>query len=406
MGFEPETVWEFAIADSITFGVGAADDLGDVASTFDASTALVVTDEGVRAAGLLDPVRDALADVTVTVFDDVTPEPPVGVFRDAVDAAAETDPDLIVGLGGGSPMDVAKTTGIVHAHGGDVLDYVAEPTGAGEPVPGPGVPTVCLPTTAGTGAETSPVSVVSLPDEDLKVGISSPHQRPDVALVDPALTVSLPPGPTAASGIDALSHAVEALVTRPYDAKPAAPARQDRPDYGGRTVVTDQFARAAIDHIGGSLRSAVDNGEHLRARRNMSLGSLLAGVAFTNAGVGATHALAMAAGAIHHTPHGETIAHTLPAVMRYNAASKPERYADVARALGADPAGGAGEAAADAVERLAADVGFAGGLSALGIEPADLPHIAERAATLERLTVGNPRRVRKDDLEGILEAAL
>jgi len=414
MTYKPESVWEFGIAENVTFGVGAAAEVSEVVAERGASSVLVVTDPGVVEAGILDTVTDALADADAdleyAVFDGVEPDPSLDVFEAAVDRAAEVDPDAVVGVGGGSSMDVAKTTGVVHEHGGEVLDYVAPPTGGGEPVPGPGLPTACLPTTAGTGSEVSPVSVISLPDEDLKVGISSPHQRPDVALVDPGLTVTLPPGPTASSGMDAISHAVEAYTTRRYDAKPAPESRADRPDYNGRSILTDQLARRAIELVGNNLRRAVDSGNDLEARRAMSLGSLLAGAAFTNAGLGATHAIAMAAGAIHHTPHGVTIALAMPAVMRFNATSAPERYADIAEILGEDLTGtgrhGAAAAAARGVERLAADVGIEGGLSSLGLEPEDVDHVAERASKLERLTVGNPRRIDREDLESIIRDAL
>jgi alcohol dehydrogenase class IV len=410
MSYEQETTWEFATAGNVSFGVGAVEELGDIAAGRGAEHALVVTDQGVVEAGVADRVTAALAPAETTLFDDVEPDPDIDTFERAVEAAVAADPDLIVGLGGGSSMDVAKTASVVAEHGGDVLDYVAPPTGEGVPVPGPGIPTVGVPTTAGTGAETSPVTVISLPAEDLKVGISSRHQRPDVALVDPALTVSLPPGPTASSGMDALCHAIEAYVTRRYDAKPAPDSRAERPDYGGRTPFTDQFARAAIERVSDNLRRAVDNGQDLAARREMALGSLMAGMAFTNAGVGACHAVAMAVGAIEHTPHGVTIALTLPAVIRYNATSAPERYAEIAELLG-EPTDGlardeAATAAARGVEKLAADVGIDGGLSSLGVSESDVPHLAERASQLERLTAGNPRRVDREALEAIIREAL
>lgn len=410
MTYTPESVWELGVASNVTFGVGAVEELDAIGAEFGAESALIVTDRGVVEAGIVDDVTAAIEPLEYAVFDDVDPDPDLGVFESAIDEAEAVDPDLVVGVGGGSAMDVAKTTSVVAEHGGDVLDYVAPPTGGGEPVPGPGIPTVGIATTSGTGAETSPVTVISLPDEDLKVGISSRHQRPDVALVDPALTVSLPPGPTASSGMDALSHAVEAYVTRPYHAKPAPDRRSDRPDYNGRSPITDQFARLAIELVGDSLRTAVDNGRNLEARRNMSLASLTAGVAFTNAGLGATHAIAMAAGAVEHTPHGVTIAHALPSVIRYNATSAPERYAEIAELLGEDTSGlsrsEAAATAARAVEELAADVGIDGGLSSLGIESSDVPHLAERASKLERLLAGNPRRIDRDDLEAIIEDAL
>lgn len=410
MVYEPESVWEFSTARNVTFGVGAAEELEDIIAEYNAESIFVVTDQGVVEAGVVDDVTEPLDSERVTVFDEVEPDPLWQVFEAAREAAAAVDPDVIVGIGGGSSMDVAKTTSVVHEHGGDILDYVAPPTGGGRDVPGPSVPTICLPTTAGTGSETSPVTVLSLPEEDLKVGISSKYQRPDVALVDPGLTVSLPSGPTASSGMDALCHAIEAYVTRRYDAKPAPESRSDRPDYNGRTLITDQFARAAIENIGDGLRNAVNNGRDLEARRRMSLGSLMAGIAFTNAGLGATHAIAMATGAIQHTPHGITIALTLPAVMRFNATSAPNRYAEIAGLLGEETSGTgrveAAEAAATAVERLAADIGIEGGLSTLGVEEENVDHLAERASTLQRLLAGNPRRIDQDDLEEIIHRSL
>ncbi|MFB6303343.1 MAG: hydroxyacid-oxoacid transhydrogenase [Haloferacaceae archaeon] len=410
--FDPESVWELRTADTLAFGAGAAAEL-PARLPDGAGSVLLVTDPGVREAGvvahLLDVLDDRRPDLAVDVFDDVASDPALGVFAAAVDRVRESAPDAVVGVGGGSALDVAKVAGAVGNHGGDVLDYVAPPTGAGDPVPGPGLPTVAVPTTAGTGSEATPVAVVSLPDRDLKVGISSRHLLPDAALIDPLLTVSLPPGPTAAAGMDALAHAVEAYTTRPFDAKPRAdPA--ERPDYGGRTPLTDALARVAVRRIGSGLRRAVDNGEDLDARRDVALGSLAAGVAFANAGLGAAHAVAMAAGAAHDTPHGETVAAVLPAVMRYNAPSVRERYRDVARWLGRDVAGTdpgpAAAAAADAVAELAADVGAPDGLGALGVSPDDVPALAAKTTTLSRLLAGNPRRVDEDAAAEICRDAL
>lgn len=410
--FDPESVWELRTADVVAFGPGAAEEL-PAHLPDDAGSVLLVTDPGVREAGVVDHLLAALDDrrpgLAATTFDGVTPDPDLPVFEAAVDRVREVGPDAVVGVGGGSALDVAKVAGAVGVGGGDVLDYAAPPTGAGDPVPGPGLPTVAVPTTAGTGSETTPVAVVSLPDRDLKVGVSSRHLLPDAAVVDPLLTVSLPPGPTAAAGMDALAHAVEAYTTRSFDAKPRS-APGSRPDYGGRTPLTDALARAAVRRIGSGLRRAVDNGEDLDARRDVALGSLAAGIAFANAGLGAAHAVAMAAGAAHDTPHGETVAAVLPAVMRYNAPSVRERYRDVARWLGrdvadADPATAAASAA-DAVATLAADVGAPEGLGALGVAPDDVPALAAKATTLERLLAGNPRRVDEADAAAICRDAL
>jgi len=391
--FDPESVWTLSGPDRTVFGDRALDEL---AAHLDAATTLVVRDPGLPDA----VVERATAGLSgVETFDDVEPDPPLAVFEAALERARAVEPDAVVGVGGGSTMDVAKVTGALAPHGGAVLDYAAEPTGGGEPVPGPGVPVAAVPTTSGTGSETTPVAVVSLPDRDLKVGVSSRHLYPDLAVVDPVATVSLPPGPTAASGLDALAHAVEAYTTRRFDAKPAA--GPDRPDYGGRTPLTDALCRVAIPRVGDFLRRAVDNGQDLAARRGMALASHAAGRAFSNAGLGAAHAVAMAAGSAFHTPHGETVGAVLPAVVRYNAPSAPERYAEAADWLGAGP----DEDAADAVERLARDVGV-GGLASLGVDESDVPALAERTMALERLLAGNPRRVDEDAIAEICRDAL
>lgn len=410
--YEPDSVWEFDTADRVKFGNGAAEELPDEVSLRNGSSVLFVMDEGVKDAGVLDYLAAQFddTDVDIDAFTDVEPDPSEAVFESAVEYAREVDPDVVVGVGGGSTLDVTKTTSILYEHGGSVMDYVAPPTGEGKPVPGPGLPAIGLPTTAGTGSETTPVSVVSLPDRNMKVGISSRHQYLDLALVDPELTVTLPPGPTATSGIDALSHAIEAYATRRFDAKPKPESPAQRPDYNGGSVLTDQLALTAIDLISNNLRRAVNNGEDLEARRNMSLGSLLAGMAFGNAGVGATHALAMAIGAEHHLPHGATIAACLPAVMRYNATGAFDRYRDIAVQMGADVSSAgpreSAERAADAVSELITDVGLGGGLSALGVQEDEASDLAEKSNQLERLLVGNPRRVDVDDLESLIRRSL
>lgn len=410
--YEPDSVWEFDTADRIKFGNGAAAELPDEVSLRGGSSVLFVMDEGVKNAGVLDYLTAQFdgTGIDVDAFTDVEPDPSVAVFEDAVEYAREIDPDIVVGVGGGSTLDVTKTTSILYEHGGRVMDYVAPPTGEGKDVPGPGLPAIGLPTTAGTGSETTPVSVISLPDRNMKVGISSRHQYLDLAVVDPQLTVSLPPGPTATSGVDALSHAIEAYVTRRFDAKPKPDAPQQRPDYNGRSVLTDQLALTAVDLIANNLRRAVNNGDDLEARRNMSLGSLMAGMAFGNAGLGATHALAMAIGAEHHLPHGATIAACLPAVMRYNATGAFDRYRDIADRMGADVTGvdrrEAAERAADEVSELITDVGLDAGLSALGVREDEAPDLAEKSGQLERLLVGNPRRIDTEDLESLIRRSL
>jgi alcohol dehydrogenase class IV len=407
--FQPDSVWDFAVTDGIKFGEGAVEELGTELERRGVSSLLVVTDSELRETGVVDDVLESVT-ADVEVFDGVEPDPGVDVYESAIAAAETVAPDGIVGVGGGSSMDVAKVAGALAGADGDVLDYVAPPIGGGESVPDSEMVVAAVPTTAGTGSESSPAAVVSLHDRQLKVGISSRYLYPDLAVVDPLLAVSLPPAITAASGMDALTHAIEAYTTRRFDAKEAPETATERPDYGGRTAVTDLYAEKAIELIGGSLRRAVDNGSDVAARRDMALGSLLAGISFTNAGLGATHAMAYPVAGENRTPHGVTVAVLLPEVMRYNAPTAFDRYARIAELLGESTDGlsdrEAGTRAAVAVEQLAADVGIPSGLADLGVEADDVPRLAEKTEDIQRLLVGNPRRVTQADLEEIFADAL
>ena len=409
--FETDTVWEFSMANRVKFGTNAVTELPTEIRSFDGESVLLITDSGIQDAGIIDRITDQFpTGLEYNIFADVEPDPAADVFESAVSYARDVRPDVIVGVGGGSSIDVAKTTGVVYRHGGDIVDYVASPTGAGKSVPGPSLPVIAVPTTAGTGSETSPVSVVSFPDQKLKVGISSRHQHPELALVDPALTVSLPPGPTAASGMDALSHAVESYTTRRYDAKERPEVPADRPDYNGRSILTDQLAKRSIDLIGDNLRRAVNNGSDLEARRNMSLASLMAGMAFTNAGLGVAHAMAYPVAGEYYTPHGVTVATLLPEVMRFNATGAFDRYAEIGRSLGEHTEGrsrnDAAATAAVGVEKLAADVGIPENLSELGVTASEIPALSARTMEIQRLLAGNPRRVEQDDIEAIFRRSL
>lgn len=409
--YQSDSVWDFAISDKIKFGRAAIEELGNELERRDVSNLLVVTDQHLREAGVVDTVLESVAgDIGVNIFDGVEPDPGVDVYESAIETAEGVAPDAIVGVGGGSSMDVAKVTGAFVGADGDVLDYVAPPIGGGEPVPDSDTLVVAVPTTAGTGSESSPAAVVSLPDRELKVGISSRHLYPDLAIVDPLLSVSLPAAITASSGMDALTHAIESYTTRRFDAKEAPETAADRPDYGGRTAMTDLYAEKAIELIGGSLRQAVNNGSDVAARRDMALGSLLAGISFTNAGLGATHAMAYPVAGENHTPHGVTVAVLLPEVMRYNAPTAFDRYGRIAELLGESVDGLSGHEkgnrAAVAVERLATDIDIPSGLTELGVEEDDVPRLAEKTEDIQRLLVGNPRRVSQHDLEEIFTSAL
>jgi alcohol dehydrogenase class IV len=343
------------------------------------------------------------AGVAVEVFSGGEPEPSLRAARACVAAAREFRPEAVVGLGGGSNMDLSKITATVLAHGGDPRDYVGEGK-----VPGPVVPLFCLPTTAGTGSEVSAASVLTDTDNHIKVGILSNFLRPAVALVDPLLTVSCPPKVTADSGIDALTHAIEAYTAVDNETFPLPPG--ERSVYQGRHPMGDLLAERAIQLIGKHLRRAVADGNDLEAREGMALGATLAGMSFSNVGVAAVHALEYPVGGSTHCSHGAGNGLLLPYVMRFNLPARVQKFAAIARLLGEDVTGlsegAAAERAVTAVEKLRADIGIPQRLRDLGVKAEQLRPFAEKAFGIQRILRVNPRPVTEDDLERILRAAL
>lgn len=405
MATSRETVWEYHCVPDVRFGPNARGDFPAIANTFGADSVLIITDPGLVEAGIVDQFQNATNDaIDFTLFDQVEPDPHLSIFERAIVRAESVRPDMIVGLGGGSSMDVAKVTGAIPTKGTDLLEYISEPLGGGKPLPSAGLPTVCVPTTAGTGSETSPVAVVSLPDQNAKAGISDDEMMPDAAILDPELATSLPAKPTAYSGTDALAHAIEAFVARSHDTYPSPETPTDRPNYGGKTPVTDMFARESIRGIAKHLRVAVHQGSNLEARSGMALASFQAAIAFTNAGLGAVHAMAMATGARHETPHGRTIAAVLPEVIRFNAPVEPQRFIEIAELLGVDNP--APVDAASAIERLLDDLDVETGLASLGVTEEDIDPLVEQTLQLERLLRGNPRTVDEASMERLYREAI
>ncbi|MBE0478683.1 iron-containing alcohol dehydrogenase [Candidatus Aerophobetes bacterium] len=407
-----ETVWSFCIPATIKFGEGAVEEIGYEVRKLNGSKALIVTDAGIVEAGICNKVETILRDsgVEVDAWTKVEPEPSIDVFAGCCQYARQKGFDSVIGLGGGSSIDVAKVASMLTKYGGDILDYIAPPTGKGKKYPAPGITMIAIPTTSGTGSEVSPAAVISLPEQKLKVGISDNFQRPDVAIVDPLLTLGLPPNVTAASGMDALAHAIEAYTTRRYDQKikPATPA--ERAIYNGTNNLTDICAMESIGLVSRYLRRAVNNGYDIEARRGMSLASLLAGIAFTNAGLTAVHAMTFPVGGEFHTAHGITVALLLPYVMQFNAKGDASRFADIARIMGEAIQGlslkEAARKAVFAVSELALDIGIPLSLKGFGCKESDAPHLAEGAMKIQRLLVGNPRRIDLKDLEDIFLKAI
>jgi alcohol dehydrogenase class IV len=398
------TVWSFHTAQELLFGRGAAGQLGEVARRLGAKRVLVVTDPVLLQAGLIDAVHAPLSQegVLVEIFSEGEPEPSLRAAEKCVETARQVRPDAILGLGGGSNMDLAKITATVLAHGGGPRDYVGD-----DKVPGPIFPLICVPTTAGTGSEVSAASVLTDSDNHMKVGVLSNWLRPSAAVVDPLLTVSCPPKVTADSGIDALTHAIEAYTAVDNETFPLP--HGERTVYQGRHPMGDLLAEQSIALIGRHLRRAVAHGSDLEAREGMALGATLAGMAFSNVGVAAVHALEYPVGGAVHCSHGSGNGLLLPAVMRFNLPARVPQLAAIARLLGEDVLGltehQAAERAVAAVERLRDDIGIPRRLRDLGVREDQLRPFAEKAHGIRRILRVNPRPVTVDDLEGIYRAA-
>jgi alcohol dehydrogenase class IV len=399
------TTWTFHTAGRILFGPDSTRQLNEVAVGLNIKRLLLVTDPVLMQAGLVDPVHAALSEAGVEceLFTGGEPEPSVEAAYHAIAAGRAFRPDAVLGLGGGSNMDLAKITATVLTHRGTPGMYF----GDGK-VPGPVMPLICLPTTAGTGSEVSAAAVLTDTENQTKVGILSNHLRPAVAVVDPLLTVSCPPKVTADSGIDALTHAIEAYTAVDNARFPLPPG--ERTVYQGKNPMGDVFAEKAIALVGRFLRRAVKDGQDLEAREGMALAATLAGMAFSNVGVAVVHALEYPVGGATHCTHGAGNGLLLPYVMRYNLPERVREFAQVARLLGEDTAGlgelEAAQRAVAAVEKLREDVGIPARLGQLGVKEAQLRGFAEKAFAVKRILRVNPREVTLESLEGILRSAL
>jgi alcohol dehydrogenase class IV len=396
--------WTFHSAGQLLFGQHGIRQISDIIGRLGIQRILVATDLMLQKAGVVDQVRGPLlkARATVEVFTGGEPEPSFRAAEACIAQARPFQPDAILGLGGGSNMDLAKITATVLSHGGSPRDYVGE-----DKVPGPILPLLCVPTSAGTGSEVSAAAVLTDSDSKLKVGILSNYLRPRVAIVDPILTLSCPPKVTADSGIDALTHAIEAYTAVDNETFPLPVG--ERTVYQGRHPLADCLAEKAIRLIGANLRRAVAQGDDLAAREGMALGATLAGMAFSNVGVAAVHALEYPVGGATHCSHGAGNGLLLPYVMRFNLPARPKEFATIARLLGEDVSGldeaQAAERAITAVERLRTDIGIPQRLRELGVRPEQLRTFAEKAFCIKRILRVNPRPVTAEDLEGILRSA-
>ncbi|MGN6388102.1 MAG: iron-containing alcohol dehydrogenase [Burkholderiaceae bacterium] len=353
-----------------------------------ASRALFVTDAAFLRTGLLDaPIASLMtAGFRHQVFSGVVADPTEAIVAEAVARAEADGIDLVIGFGGGSSMDVAKLVAVLAGGSQSLADMYGI-----DRVARRGLPLVQVPTTAGTGSEVTPIAIVTT-GETTKAGIVSPHLYADLAILDAALTVGLPPAVTAATGIDAMVHAIEAYTSRHK-----------------KNPLSDMLARQALTLLAANLQKVCENGADIAARQAMLLGAMLAGQAFANAPVAAVHALAYPIGGIFHVPHGLSNALVLPHVLRFNLPAAAAHYAELSEILSPGCSGSDEARAATAIEaltRLAARVGIPSSLQAVGIVEGDLDRLADAAMQQTRLLGNNPRDVNREDAHAIYAAAL
>jgi len=376
----------FNTTPSVAFGAGSLARLSEIAGVRLGPRVLIVTDHGLVATGIVAQAQEALtrAGVTVFVYDGVLADPPEAVVMAAVDLAKAQAITGIVGLGGGSSLDVAKLVALL-AQSGEAL---ADIYGVGM-AKGPRLPLLLAPTTSGTGSEVTPISIVTTGAHEKK-GVVSPVILPDIALLDPELTLGLPAQVTAATGIDAMVHSIEAYTSTSANNNP----------------VSKVLAKEALRLLGGSIRRAVSQGSDLAARSDMLLGSMLAGQAFANSPVAAVHALAYPLGGHFGIPHGLSNALVLTQVMRFNAPACGALYCELAGSLFPDLAGIDDPLELiDALDALSRDIGLAPRLRDAGVPREALDLLADDAMKQTRLLVNNPRPLTRADAHAIYAAA-
>ena len=380
--------FSFTGARKIAFGNGSFAKLGEHLRDLRAKRPLVVLDKSLAAAGFSERVAQVLeqAGLNFCLFDKTEPEPRLELVDEGAKLALKKKCDAVVGIGGGSAMDVAKAVAVVAANKGRAVDYLGLNN-----VPGPGLPTIMAPTTAGTGSEVTFTAVFIRKDLKKKEGMNSPYLYPDLALLDPELTLSLPPGPTATTGLDALCHAIES-----YTSINASP-------------LSEMISLEAIRLISDSLRTCVHDGSNLAAREQMLLGSLYAGLGLANAGVTAVHSLSYPLGGKYGIPHGLANTILLAPVMAFNVPAALEKFAIIAETMGELidnlPLREAAYLALDAVEALIEDCGVDTKLCDFNIGEKDFPELAKVAMTVARPLANNPRPVTIENAIGIYGAA-
>lgn len=379
----------FLLPPVICVGQGAINNIVSEAGKLGVGKAVLITDKGVSEAGLAEQVMQKLQKgrLPVELYTDVEPEPGAANVEKAAAYIKDRGCDLVIALGGGSAIDVAKTAAVLCKNDGTVKDYAGI-----DKIPSPGLPTIAIPTTAGTGAEVTMNAIFTFPEKKAKIGLVSRHLMCRVVIVDPEMTLTSPPSVTASAGMDALVHAVES-----YTAIRA-------------TAHTELYAERAIAKISANLRDAVANGSDISARTEMCWGSFFAGISLANAGVGAVHALAYPLGGQFHIAHGIANSILFAPVMEFNLVGNIKKFARIAALMGENTADRSPREAAQmtvkAIRELAQDVGIPRTIGEVGVKEKDIAGLVEGAASQSRLLSNNPREMPLAEIEALYYKAL
>ncbi|WP_421810749.1 iron-containing alcohol dehydrogenase [Flagellimonas sp.] len=380
------SIAKFKSAHEVSVGRGSLKGLKAYMSQLGMKNPFIVTDKGIRDSGTLEIVTSLLEEGSYTLYDKVTPEPEMVIVEECKKAFLKAKNDGVIAVGGGSVMDTAKIMAVYAEHDGLLTDLFGEGK-----VSSRNTPLIAIPTTSGTGSEVTNIGVLSDTEGQVKKGIVSNYMLVDVAIVDPEMTLSCPKKITAASGIDALVHAIEAYLSN------------------NANHITDALALRAMKLIINSLPKAYAKPDNIDAREDMAMGSLLAGLAFGNAGVGAVHALAYPLGGRYHLSHGISNSLLLPYVMEWNKMACVERFRDIAQAFDEPLAHTTHEQAADLVikrlNKICKDVEIPQKISSFNIPESVLPELAADAAKIDRLLRNNPRTLSEQDILAIYKSA-
>lgn len=398
-------IWEYYTTPEIVFGSGSIKRISEKIEKLQAKKIVIITDSTMSEIGLLDKLTNNINKNNIEeliIFDQAVPEPTVGSVMNCVDYITKNinKVDVIITLGGGSCIDLAKSTSLILTHGGIPSDYFGENL-----VPGPVIPLISIPTTSGTGSEMTSVAVITDTDNNLKVGISDNYLRSEIAILDPELTIGLPSYTTACSGMDALSHAIETYTATSYK-------NIDLPRgaiFQGALPISDLLSLEAIKLIVNNLKKAVNDGNNLEARSNMMMGSMLAGIAMSNSGTAAAHAAAYPIASLVKSPHGEITGLLLPYVMKFNALFNVEKMANIALLI--NPISKEKDKkelallASEYILKLVKDINLPTKLSEIGIKKEDVSIITDTALSIQRIIRNNPRKANLEEFEKVLLSA-